>query len=255
MKNRGFIVTTTAMIIVLLSFAIISIIYVPSLSQVRSVKNIEKSIEPFIENRTIYERIYGILYENISYEDDIFFPDLNKKYLLEDIGPIDRESIEVRSYDNYSTESFVIENETDIEITIDNIEPISYIVEDENGVESIYYDQGTVYFSLVNEETGQVDDTIVFDVDQPVYNLYDKISKEKFYIRKNNILNYGKFYIEIASRNIENMSYGIIYYENRERNIKLTDVDTKKELFLRLTNTISEDGKKEVYYIDGSDNR
>lgn len=255
MKNRGFIVTTTAMIIVLLSFAIISIIYVPSLSQVRSVKNIEKSIEPFIENRTIYERIYGILYENISYEDDIFFPDLNKKYLLEDIESIDRESIEVRSYDNYSTESFVIENETDIEITIDNIEPTSYIVEDENGIESIYYDQGTVYFSLVNEETGQVDDTIVFDVDQPVYNLYDKISKEKFYIRKNNILNYGKFYIEIASRNIENMSYGIIYYENRERNIKLTDVDTKKELFLRLTNTISEDGKKEVYYIDGSDNR
>lgn len=254
MNKKGFIVTTTAIMIVLLSFAIISIIYIPSLAQVRSIKNFERSIEPFIETRTIYERIYGILYENISYDKDIYFPDLNKKYELEDIGEIFIEAVPIKAYGN-KTESFIIENDTDIDIYIDYIEPSSYIVEDEYGFETVYYDKGSVHFLLINEDRDREDEIISFDIDQPEYNLYDKISREVFYLRENNLLNYGKFHIEIYSENIETMSYDLQYYENRERNIKVRDIDTRKEYFLILTNTISQNGKKEVYYIDGSDKR
>ena len=223
-NNKGFYVFSTLIIVLTICIFLIGVFYISSTHSFVSIKNSNKHIVPYIEEKIALERLHGIFSNNISYSpnnSEINFNDINRFYKLinentqyEDIviGPLN-------SISNQIEKEFEVWNKTDITI---ELEPKHY-----EDFKPGYYEVG-LFLNDSNE-------TILPENDNQNFNQNTKIfiPANFVYNEAKNKTNYGKYKLIVNSINCDVTAH--IHYQRLDnRNIKIIDNNkNEKSLILK----------------------
>lgn len=154
MRNeRGFVTVGVVVVILIVSMVIIGTFFNPILSTSVDMKDSREIIPKYVNDSNGLERTYSTIKDNISYNGEIVFDDIEKEY---EVSEVDSEYSTVELSLSELSNSFEIENKTDIEILLemapeDNVNPSSYNVElILNGSESVISQSGLDSNTVLN---------------------------------------------------------------------------------------------------------
>lgn len=130
-NERGFVTVGVIVVILIASMIIIGTFFNPILNTSLDVKKSREIIPQYVNNSNGLERIYSLMRNNVSYNGEIIFDDIDKEY---QVTEVDSEYSTVELSLSELNNSFNIENKTDINISLEmtpgnNINASSYDVE------------------------------------------------------------------------------------------------------------------------------
>lgn len=221
-NEKGMIFASTVLLVMLLTFAVLLMMFPPSFSSVKETQKYENYISNDVEYRNNLERVYAKIHENISINNNIIYEDISKIYNINELKneKIERK-IREKTFGEKIEKNIEINNKTDIIVNILDEEPINeydtwdYIV-------SVYYD-GVLIKSEENKNL-KIDSKVIYNEDDGVFN-------------------YGTYKIIIEPYN------AILDFEIKHDKIKerIIEVGNDDHVFVFSINNID---KKEVYYIN-----
>lgn len=211
-NNKGFVTIYIAMGVLIATSVIIAISYFPIINTVSSLKVVEKSIEPYIEDKIGLERLYGKFYENISYNEVTSFPDIGKLYEVEE-KELRFRNVEL-GLSGTGEISFEIINKTKILVDVDFEKDPDLLPHEESYyiVDLLY--EGTSILEEEYKETFTTGITI-------------EIPETFTYNEDNGVFNYGEYTLIIRVIN-GNVHADISYEEQAYREIDIIENESIK---------------------------
>lgn len=226
LNKKGYATLTTLIIILAASSILLLLFYKPILNTTLNVAQSSKLSTKLIKDNNAKERLYSLLYENVSYENNNFietldyvneakYEDLDVEFMVK---TIDEEFI-IKELNFISTEmnKFTINNETDIKIELiaevfDPLEVYSYDVELILNNEDIF-------------EAGGLGLQASSDIIIPANNVYNK---------ETGIVNYGEYELRI-SNTINCVVKAVVVYNKLDyRKLSVKTENLKKTVIIEI---------------------
>lgn len=213
MNKKGFATIGILIVILFVTSMLLLLFYKPILETSKNISKSSLISNQIVKDMNGKERIYSILKENISYEGEVNYEDLNKIYNVTTIDE-DYESIELH-FSSHSLNGFSINNKTSIDIMIeanpvDLDESYSYDVElINNGVDLLDGDGQGLQVSS--------------DITIPSNKIYNK-STGKF--------NYGTYNLNIPYTENCTVKAIVVYDKLYHRELRLIDDNVERTILI-----------------------
>lgn len=210
LNNKGFINSTVAFGMILFVVFFLIVLQGSLTNSSLSLKNISDKTYSYIVDKTGIERIYSLLYNNISYVGEMSYEDIGKVYIIEEIDS---------KYDEIVLENkniFVIDNKTEIIIDI-------------NKEQEDYFE----YFLMLN---GQ-------EVYSGFNNTIINIPEDYIYDYRTNNTRYGVYHLIINPYDTA-ININIYFKKLHNRKIRLTD-EKNNVKYIEIIN----ENNKQIFFI------
>ena len=220
MDKKGFATLSILIVILIVTSMLLLLFYKPILETNRNIIKSSLISDKLVKDMNGKERIYSVLNKNMSFEGQVSYEDLDKKYIIETIDE-DYEAIELH-FSSHQFNGFSIYNKTPIEIVleaspVDPEEPFSYDVELMiNGKDLL--------------DGGGLGLQISSDIIIPSNKIYDKSTEET---------NYGEYTLNIPQTENCTVEAMIIYDKLYHREIKLKENNLERTIFINNKNKMS----------------
>lgn len=208
LDNKGYIAPATMLIILFICLLFFEVLYVRTVGVAVDVKDASTIVDNMNRSKSGVERTQALLSENVSYEGEVNYKDLDRKYEISNIN----DSYEPIILESNSTPlKFKVSNATEINVTltvfpIDSESPFSYNAE-----------------LLYNNKN------LLLDSQDLQYDFQQIVSSDNVYNKTTQKTNYGEYTLNVTEMNncIVQMKVKYNYLKTRELLLKGNDIERK----------------------------
>lgn len=206
--NKGYIAPATMLIILFICLLFFEVLYVRTVGVAVDVRDASTIVDNMNSSKSGVERTQALLSENVSYEGEVNYKDLDRKYEISNIN----DSYEPIVLESNSTPlKFKVSNATEIDVNltvfpIDSKSPFSYNAE-----------------LLYNNKN------LLLDSQNLQYDFQQIVSSDNVYNKDTQKTNYGEYTLNVTEMNncIVQVKVKYNYLKTRELLLKGNDIERK----------------------------
>lgn len=208
LDNKGYIAPATMLIILFICLLFFEVLYVRTVGVAVDVRDASTIVDNMNSSKSGVERTQALLSENVSYEGEVNYKDLDRKYEISNIN----DSYEPIVLESNSTPlKFKVSNATEIDVNltvfpIDSKSPFSYNAE-----------------LLYNNKN------LLLDSQNLQYDFQQIVSSDNVYNKDTQKTNYGEYTLNVTGMNncIVQVKVKYNYLKTRELLLKGNDIERK----------------------------
>lgn len=210
MNNKGYISPAIMLVILLVCLMMFGLFYSRSIVVTKDLNESGKIINDVVNSNTGLERMYSLLYNNISYEGLSNYSDLNKLY-------------EVQTIEEKFEKIILNSNDKEIQFNIENKTPINIKM-------TVYpYNEDDYEYSAKLIHNGV---NLLGDAERNIYDSSYVIEETFSYNKETQITNYGEYVLNVDAVNCD-VEVEIQYDNLIERVILLKNDMVKREIMIK----------------------
>lgn len=209
-NNKGYIAPTTMLIILLVCLMMFGLFYSKTIVVTKDLNESGKLVNDVVNSNTGLERMYSLLYNNVSYEGSSNFSDINKLYEVQTIEE-KFERIVLNSRNNK------------VKFNINNRTPINIKMTVHPNNDGAYEYSAELIYDGVN---------LLENADRNVYDSSYSIEEIFSYDKETQITNYGEYVLNIDTVNC-NVTVEIEYDNLIERTLLLNNDMVEREIIIK----------------------